>query len=253
MDQKEHSGHRKRLRERVRSVGIEHWQGYQVLEYALTFVMPYKDTNVIAHRLINKYETFAAVLEADEEELAQVDGVGEVTAHFLSNLKNIFHYYEKDRIVKNITVISPNAVHEFVKYLFKGKLVEQLYLVCISPKNQILSVDKIAEGTSSEATINMRFMLERIFRTKVNSVVIAHNHPKGDVTPSDSDHKFTKALITNLGINSCHLLDHIIIGEDDNEYYSYRQSGMLDKFKEEVASIVDFKSIAQPPARYEVD
>ena len=90
----EHQGHRTRLRDRINKEGLDNFQDYQVLEYALTFAIPYKDTNVIAHRLINKFGSFSAVLEADKDELKMVEGMGEASAHFISNLLQIFHYYE---------------------------------------------------------------------------------------------------------------------------------------------------------------
>ena len=83
MEKHDHYGHRNRLRERVMREGLDHFQDYQVLEYVLSFVLPYKDTNPIAHKLINKFGSFKGVLEADVEEIKKVKGMGSVSAHFL--------------------------------------------------------------------------------------------------------------------------------------------------------------------------
>ncbi len=245
----EHSGHRARLRDRVRKEGLKNFQDYQVLEYVLTFAIPYKDTNVIAHRLINRFGSFYGVLEADEEDLASVEGMGEVSAHLLSNFLNIYHYYELDRSKRVETIVSPGEAYRYVKQFLIGKLVEEMFIVCLTPKNKIVSVEKIAEGTNSETSVPMRIIIEKMGKAKVSNVIIAHNHPKGKPRPSQNDDKFTKALVTTLSINGCHLLDHIIIGEE-GEYYSYRNEGIIDDYVRDAAQLVNFQSIAQPSAEY---
>ena len=122
----EHSGHRERLRDRVRKEGLKNFQDYQVLEYVLTFAIPYKDTNEIAHRLINKFGSFYGVLEADEEDLALVKGMGQASAHFVANLRNIFHYYEFDRSKTVSKVIGPGGAYKYIKPFLSNKLVEEI-------------------------------------------------------------------------------------------------------------------------------
>ena len=245
----EHSGHRERLRQRVRKESLDNFFDYQVLEYALTFVIPYKDTNVIAHNLIAKFGSFSGVLEAREEELATIDGMGSVSAHFLANLLKIFHYYEQDRAKKITTIMSPAQGREYVKQFLSDKLVEEMYMVCLSPSSKVVAVEKISEGTSGEANVSIRKITDKLGKTNVNSAIVAHNHPKGKAEPSKADDKFTKALVTTLAINGCHLVDHIIIAEN-NEFYSYRNNGLIDKYKNEIAELIDFKGIAQPMPKY---
>ena len=276
----EHKGHRARVRDRVRKVGLDHFQNYQVLEYLLTFSIPYKDTNVLAHKLINKFGSFAGVLEANEEDLVQVEGLGEVTAHMLANFLNIYHYYEKDKVGKKVTITSPGDAYRFAKQFLNNKLVEELYLICLTPKNIVDSIEKISEGSNTEASANIWAIIEKMTRSKISNIIIAHNHPKGNCQPSAEDDHVTKALLINLTISGCHLIDHIIIGDPDEEtddelesdnsyfvqededkapqffsnYYSYSKSGVLDKFKKEIVPLVAFKKkVSQPCARYEVD
>lgn len=247
-----HNGHRSRVRERVRKEGLTHFQDYQVLEYALTFVIPYKDTNVLAHNLINKFGSFSGVLEADEDELSEVDGMGEVSAHFLSHLLKIHQFYEMDKAKKVQILKSPQDSINYVKPFFKDKMIEELYLICVTPLNKIVSVEKICEGSASESPVCMRNIIDKMGRAKVSNAIVAHNHPKGTCSPSESDDKFTRALTCNLAMNGCFLLDHIIIGENE-QHYSYRQSGLIDRYREEVSHLVAFGKIAQPEAKYEVD
>ena len=247
----EHAGHRERVRDRVRTEGLDHFQDYQVLEYALTFCIPYKDTSPLARKLISKFGSFSGVLEADEEDLKLVPGVGDATAHFLANILKIYHYYEQDKARKVTSVTNTKQIYEFAKSFLKGKLTEELYLICLTPKNKIVSVDKISEGSSTEASIQMRLITDKMSRLKVSNIIVTHNHPHGNSLPSIEDNKFTKALVTTLAINGCHLLDHIIIG-DDNDYFSYARMDLIEKYKLEVADMLDKHSVAQPRAKYEV-
>ena len=248
----EHSGHRERLRDRVRKEGLKNFQDYQVLEYVLTFAIPYKDTNVIAHRLINKFGSFYGVLEADEEDLITVQGMGKASAHFVANLRNIFHYYEFDRSRVVSKILTPGEAYHYIKPFLSNKLVEEMYVVCLTPKNKIVSVEKICEGTNNEANVSMRLIIDKMSRAKVSNIIVAHNHPKGKAIPSESDDKFTRALTTTLAITGSHMLDHIIIGEDD-DHYSYRENALIEKYVNDAALIVDSKGVAQPCAEYYCD
>ena len=251
MDKDIHKGHRSRLRQRVRAEGLEHFQDYQVLEYALSFVIPYKDTNPIAHRLINKFGSIRAVFEANEEDLAAVDGMGEVSAQFLTSIIKLYNYYEKEK-TSNVKVFSPQNVYETVKGYFAGKINEELYLVSVSPNNQILKSEKVVEGTGCQASVTIRQITDMISRNKVHNVIIAHNHPKGDATPSKEDDKLTKALVTSLLLNDCFLIDHVIVGEKGS-HYSYRQSRKIDEYRESVAYLLTGRELKQQEAYYEVD
>ena len=88
-----HVGHRQRIRHRVRTEGLENFHDYQVLEYALSFVIPYKDVNPLAHDLINKFGSLGGVLEANEEDLIDVKGMGEASAQFLTSILKIYSYF----------------------------------------------------------------------------------------------------------------------------------------------------------------
>lgn len=249
----EHNGHRTRIRERVNKEGLDNFQDYQVLEYLLSFVIPYKDTNPLAHKLIGKFGSFAGVLEADEQDLLNVSGVGEVSAHFLTKLLSVYHFYEKNKVKNNITISRPEEAVNYVRPFLKGKLIEEMYLICLTPSSKIVNIEKITEGTSTEADVSIRLISDKMSRTKVSNIIIAHNHPKGSPMASDEDNRFTKALVASLAINGSHLLDHIIIGDSNVDFYSYRQTGQIDRYKQEALEHFGFsRKLAQPMAKYEV-
>ncbi len=250
MAEHNHHGHRARLRERVFNEGLENFHEHQVLEYVLSFVIPYKDTNALAHDLIAQFGSLAGVMEADAGEIMKVKGMGEVSATFLSDFVKIYNCYEKSKLATKTRIASPQHTFNYFKKLFKGKIAEELYMVALTPQSKITKVQRIAEGNATEAKVTIRDITDLMSRLKVANIVIAHNHPDGNAKPSKEDDKFTKALVTTLSINGCHLIDHMIIS--GNKFYSYRESGLIDKYKEEIAYLLEGKSVAQPEAVYEV-
>ena len=248
MQKHEHIGHRSRIRDRVRKEGLSNFQDYQVLEYALSFVIPYKYTNPLAHRLINKFGSLAGVLEADEGQLKEIDGMGEVSSHFLTSIIKIYNFYEKEKINKVAIIKNSQETYNYVKCLFAGRLIEELYMISLTNNNKIVKTEKVSQGTSNEAKVTIRTITDNISRNKVNNVIIAHNHPGGNCKPSADDDKFTRALVMSLALNDSFLIDHMIIG-DDGSFYSYKNSGKIEKFFEEVSEMVR-GNIAQSPIEY---
>lgn len=251
MQKHEHYGHRSRIRDRVKKEGLDNFQDYQVLEYALSFVIPYKDTNLLAHRLINRFGSLSGVLEADEEQLKEMDGMGEASSHFLTSIIKIYNYYEKEKINKCSILKSPQETYNYAKCLFAGKLVEEIYMISLTPSSKIVKTEKVSQGTMSEAKVTIRTITDNISRNKVNNVIIVHNHPCGVCSPSFDDDKFTKALVISLALNECYLIDHLIIS-DNGTYYSYRQNGVIDEYLKEVSAMIS-TGISQNQAKYEVE
>ncbi len=248
MQKHNHYGHRSRLRQRVEQEGLDNFHDYQVLEYVLSFVMPYKDTNGLAHELIDRFGSLVGVFEATKAELMLVNGLGEVTATFLSDYLKIYNCYERGKLSSVSVLKNPLETYSYFQGLFAGKLVEELYLVAVTPKNKIIKTQKVSSGSRTEAKVTIRDITDILSMNKASNVIIAHNHPEGDCTPSEEDNKFTKALVTTLAINGCYLLDHIIIS--DKEYYSYRSSGLIDTYRDEIAYLLEGKTVAQNEAKY---
>ncbi len=245
-----HYGHRSRLRERVQKEGLDNFQDYQVLEYALTFVIPYKDTNPIAHSLISKFGSLMGVLEADEEELKKVNGMGDVSANFLTSLVRIFNFYQRQKSTKSAVLNNAPQTYAFVSSNFSDKMVEEVYLISLTNSNRVLKVEKVGEGSLTNVKVSIRKITDAISKNKINKIILAHNHPNSDSEPSQDDDDFTKALVTTLAINDCTLVDHIILGTNgEGDYYSYRRSGKIDKYVMQVEGIISGKSI--PPINYD--
>jgi len=224
-----HVGHRKRLRDQVLKGGLDALHEHQVLEYLLTFVLPQKDTNVIAHDLISKFGSFAKVLEADLNELKNVKGVGEVVAHFLYNFKDFYFYYQKNRRSDKGRIKGLGEAKQYLMSYLTNRDQEELYVVAIDAKNRVLDTKLIARGSVNEADVNMNIITKFLLSENASSFVMGHNHPDGNCYPSIADDNLTRAIVINTEINGIRLLDHIIFGSDDT--YSYYHAGKLAEYR----------------------
>lgn len=248
MAEHNHYGHRARLRDRVAKEGLENFYEHQVLEYALSFVIPYKDTNDLAHNLIEKFGSLAGVFEASVSELVTVKGMGEVSATFLADFIKIYNRYERSKLNTKEEITSPTQAFDYFEGIFRGKLYEEIYLVALTPSSKIVQTKRISTGSVTEAKVQIRDITDTMTNLNVANIIVAHNHPNGLPEPSADDDKFTKALVTSLVINGSHLIDHLIIS--DYGYFSYRQSGYIDQYKRDVVNLLSHSTVAQPEAKY---
>lgn len=244
-----HYGHRERLRKQVSENGLEPMHEHQVLEYLLTFVIPQKDTNGIAHLLIEEFGGLAGVMEADVNALKRVKGVGDVVAHFLAEFRDFYYYYQKRRSQSIKVIKDLSTAKQYVLPLLTNLKKEEVYLIGIDGNNRIISTKQVATGSSNQANINTRLVMDSIVSQGLSNFIVAHNYPYGMAIPSPEDNKFTKAVTFGVAITNVHFLDHLIVGTDG--VYSYYHSGLLADYKEEAKKVLNISvGLAQNSAVY---
>ena len=223
-----HMGHRERLRERFRKEGLENFEPHEVLEFLLTYAITRKDTNPIAHGLLERFGSFEAVLEAPEEELMEVYGMGERSASLIHLMPALSAYYLGEKNThSHLLCDSTERMGQYLVPKFLGKTEECSYLLCLNNRRQLLGCVEISEGSVSSAPIYFRKISQILLRYQATAAVIAHNHPKGFALPSADDIRVTKQLSTFLRQMEVELVDHIIVSGTD--YVSLRDSGALDR------------------------
>lgn len=243
-----HSGHRARLREVVEKRGLDGMPEHQVLEYMLSFVVPQKDTNVIAHNLIKEFGSLGVVLETNQKSLAKVNGVGEVVSHFLANFRNMFAYYQNIKAKSITTINNSKMAINYLKLFLHNKLVEELCVVGLNNKNQVIFSEKVGNGTVNKNDVSIRDITELVVRHHVSDIIIGHNHPKGKAVPSPEDDAFTRALACAMVTMNVSVLDHIIIGETD--HYSYFQNNFFATLQQDFGAFLNKSFVAQNHAKY---
>lgn len=217
-----HDGHRDRMRMLFVRNGAENMEPHQVLEMLLHNVIPRCDTNEIAHRLIDRFGSFSAVLDARLEDLASVKGVGMKSAVFLKMIPGIFRVYIDDRYKNGRSIQSIDEIGDFLLQLFVGCTNERFYLVCMDRTCRILQTILLSEGSMDAVVVDTRQVVEVALGSKAACVVLAHNHPQGFAIPSDGDIATTIRLVDGLALIGVTVNDHIIVA--DNDYVSLAQS-----------------------------
>ena len=211
-----HEDHRKRVKERFLKDGIENMPDHEVLELLLFFSIPRKDTNALAHELIDHFGSLNCVLEASAEDLMQVNGIGETSAALITLTFQLTKKYLKNASDKKLKKYDgPDSVKELLMSKYLGAREEMVFMLSLDFDDNILAVNKIAHGTFSAANIDKRFVLETAFRNKARSVVLIHNHVNGLPVPSRDDLNTTKAVGDFFQGVNVHLLDHLIYTDED--------------------------------------
>ena len=224
-----HKGHRERLKKRFLEEGLDSFTDIQVLELLLFYVIPRRDTNPIAHALLNRFGSLTQVLEAPVEELKKVDGIGPEAAAFLNLIPAAGRYYLVDKTVQSKVLKTIEQCGEYLLPFFFGRKVETVFLLCLDAKCKVLCCKEVGEGSVNSAGISIRKIVETALGANATAVVLSHNHPSGVAIPSMEDIQTTRRIAAALRAVDVHLVDHIVVADDD--YVSMIQSG--HRFDEE--------------------
>ena len=220
----EHDGHRKRLKARFIKSGLDDFEPHNVLELLLFYSVPRKDTNPLAHRLINRFGSLSGVFDAGPEELMKVDGITENTAVLISMIPQLARKYLEDKSDAVNTISGFDDIGTYLMPKFVGRTVETIMLAALDNKNKIISCSIIAEGENDRASLSKRKVMEEAIRVGATRVVLAHNHPRGFAMPSKEDIHLTEEVYALLRTVEIELVDHIIFAEDD--FVSLAASGI---------------------------
>lgn len=218
-----HEGHRERLKQRFRDEGLEHFSEINILELLLFYSVPRRDTNPTAHQLLDKYGSLVNVLEAEYEDLLNVDGISSNSATLIKLVMQLSRYYLSSKNKPGVILPNRKAAAEYLVHTYIGEKNEIVKFIMLDSKGKILSINTMFEGNFNSVDINMRKIVETAIITKAASIIMAHNHPGGIAIPSEEDLVSTRHIKKVLNSISVELLDHIIIADDD--YVSLYESG----------------------------
>ncbi len=207
-------GHRERLRERFYSAGPEALTDYELLEMALFPALPRRDTKPLAKLLLKKFGSFAEVIHAPVARLREVKGIGEASINQIKLLAAAANRTAKGEVKRSIALSSWNDVIDYCRNGMAFADKEQFRLLFLNKRNQLISDEVQQTGTVDHTPVYPREVIKRALELSATALILVHNHPSGDPTPSQADIQMTKAIVdiaTPLGI-SVH--DHIIVGKN---------------------------------------
>ena len=220
-----HDGHRDRLRQSYLEHGLMSMNDINALELLLFYAIPRRDTNEIAHRLLDRFGSLDDVFSAPAEELQEVEGIGENAAALLTLIPEIM---KKSRVSKAREIRQIRSSDDAGAYLlpyFLNERDEVVYLLCLDTKRCVICCAEMGRGVVNSVDTGIRRIVEKALKVRASSVILAHNHPDGIALPSREDEVFTRALFNALETVGIRLEDHIIVAEDD--YTSMADTGLL--------------------------
>ncbi len=218
-----HDGHRNRLKNRFLNEGLTNFEDHNVLELLLFYSIPRSDTNEIAHELLNKFGSLHGVFEAGMEDLMSVNGISRYSAVLIKMIPELFVVYGRDKVRDIQKINSSDDAKQFFIPRFYGKVREEVQIVLLDDKMNIIKWVKIYEGSVNSANVPIRKIVEIAIENRATNVIIAHNHPTGLILPSKDDLRATAKVREALALVDIKLLDHVIVS--DNEAASLKDSG----------------------------
>ena len=210
-----HEGHRERMRKRFFHEGMDHFSDYEALELLLYYAIPRKDTNPIAHSLIDHFGSLGQVLDASVEELEQVSGISRNAAVLIHLVVGLGRLYGVKRAEEIKILNTIEECGEYLKPYFFGRANETVFLLCLDARCKVISCRKVGEGSVNSANVPIRRIVEMALGANATSVVLAHNHPSGIALPSVEDVVTTHRVAAALRTVDVILVDHIVVAEDD--------------------------------------
>ena len=221
-----HKGHRERKRQQFLRDGPDPFSDHELLEVLLYYAYGQKDTNPIAHALIDRFGSLAAVLSAPVEELEKAPGVGRSTAVLIALVPAL---YRKALVsaasARAVILDTTGRCGDYFRALFAAQAREVFYQACLDGKGKLLNLYKISEGDVSNVALNIRTVAENAIRSNAVQVVLSHNHPSGVALPSADDIASTQDVERMLSAMGIRLADHIIVA--DSDFVSLRDSGYI--------------------------
>ncbi len=209
-----HDGHRGRIRNRYLREGLTEFDDHQVLEMMLFYTIPRRDTNEIAHALLNEYGSLDRVLLTPARELTRVEGIGDNAATFLNFLGD---FYGRCRYTKGFNKIVLRSIDDCGKFFLnrlKGRKNETLAMVSLDANCRVLDWRIVSEGGINYADVPIRRIVDLALAANASSVALAHNHPGGLALPSAEDIQATIMVAKALRTIDVYLVDHFICVED---------------------------------------
>lgn len=224
-----HDGHRSRIRKRFMLNGFDGFEDHEILELALFYAIPRKNTNVIAHELLNKFGTVDAVFDAPINMLKEIEGVGESAAIFIKMISGLARIYMERKFKNDEKAPEISDINDHITLKFIGRSEELVVVVLFDAKGKVIYEGVVNKGTVNAVDIYARKIIELIVLYNASSVILAHNHPSGFAVPSVEDIESTAKLNKILQSMHVSLLDHIIVA--DGDYVSLRECGIKDVFE----------------------
>lgn len=226
-NEEHYHGHRQRLRNRFQNSGLAGFADYEVIELLLTLAIPRSDVKQIAKALITRFGNLRCILDAPIEDLRAVKGIGSVTPVALKIIRETATLYLQQVSESQVSLADQSQLVEFWRMQI-GALKDEVFEVAYLDSAYRLfadGIDRLEEGTIDRATVYPRRVIESALKRGAAALVLAHNHPNGNIQPSEQDKTLTRAIVLAAETVNLKIVDHLIVSPDD--VFSFRKAGLL--------------------------
>ena len=232
MSEKDNQGHRERIKEKFLKNGIDGFAEYEILELLLTYCIPRKDTKPIAKDLLNKFKTLDNVFKADFDKLSVIDGLGNNSIAFLKLIGDLPSIIYKDELKnkklidrETLKISNKDILLNYLRNKIGYEEKEKFYVIYLSSSNEVIEFEENSVGTLDRSSVYPREIYKKIINLNAKSIILAHNHPSDNITPSKSDIELTNEIAKGLKNFGALLIEHIIITK--NSYFSFLEEGLI--------------------------
>jgi DNA repair protein RadC len=221
----DHKEHRLRLRKKYRTSGVDAFHDYEALELLLCYAIPRGDVKPPAKVLLKTFGSIKGVIDADMSDLEKVRGIGPSSSVALKLLKDLCALYLKQQAMEKPQITCTSELVNYCKTALGGMKDEQFRVIYLDAQNRIIDDESIQEGIVNQAVVYPRKVLENALKRKASAIILLHNHPSGNIRPSDADIRLTRTIQETARVLDILVHDHIIIGE--NRFFSFREEGIM--------------------------
>jgi DNA repair protein RadC len=218
-------GHRKRLRERFRHAGAQGLAEYELLELVLFRALPRRDVKPIAKALLAKFGSFAEVISAPPTRLAEVAGLGEEAITDLKIIQAAASELLRGGLRHKPVLSSWSAVLDYCRTAMAYAEKEELRVLYLDKRNQLIADERQQVGTVDHTPVYPREVVKRALEVSATAMILVHNHPSGDPSPSRADVEMTKQIVEAARALGISLHDHIIVGRQGHT--SFKALGLI--------------------------
>jgi DNA repair protein RadC len=224
-DKPHYHGHRKRLRERFMNGGADALPDYELLELVLCIAIPQGDVKPLAKHLIAEFGSFADVLSAPPDRLKKIKGLGDVSVATLKVVQAAAQRFAQAQVLDKPVLGSWHALLDYCQTAMAYDKTEQFRVLYLDRKNNLIVDEVQQQGTVDHTPVYPREVVKRALELQASAIIMVHNHPSGDPTPSRADIEMTKEVreaAEKLGVT---LHDHLVIGRGNHA--SFRSLGLI--------------------------
>jgi DNA repair protein RadC len=218
-------GHRARMRQKLLTAGPDALADYELLEMVLFLALPRRDTKSIAKLLLDRFGSFANAIAAPLNDLRAVEGIGESGAAALKTVHAAALRLARAEILDRPVLSNWDRLMDYLNAAMARERIEQFRVLFLDTRNRLLADEAQAKGTVNHTPVYPREVVKRALELQATAIILVHNHPSGDPTPSRDDIDMTREVDTAARALAIVLHDHVIVG--NGTWLSFRREGLL--------------------------